>query len=100
MASSDGDSACADVSDAAQRTRRSGATATLWRDTVIIIGGRNRQADGCVVRRGWARRWAQGHTLMRPWRLRSGEFFTEVLSFSLKDQRWSSLGECVPPASR
>jgi len=37
-----------DVSDASARTRRSGATATLWRDTVIFIGGRNRDADGCA----------------------------------------------------
>ena len=44
----DGDSGWVEVSDAKARTRRSGATATLWRDTVIFIGGRNRDADGCV----------------------------------------------------
>ena len=45
----DGDGGWVDVSDARGRTRRSGATATLWRDTVIFIGGRNRNADGCAA---------------------------------------------------
>ena len=51
----DGDGGWVDVSDAKARTRRSGATATLWRDTVIFIGGRNRNADGCGAAAGDAR---------------------------------------------
>ena len=102
MATAGGDGGWVNVSDAAARTRRSGATATLWRDTVIVIGGRNREADGCA--RAAALRGARlsllGRVARSPLtarasrrRARSGEFFTEVLSFSLKERRWTSLGE-------
>jgi hypothetical protein len=81
--------------------RRYGHTATLWRDTVVVIGGRDgcaqrRAAAGsvpwhCLTRRVCAPRGARA-------RRRSDTFPTDVLLYDMQRRTWAKAAGCAPAA--